>query len=126
VSEHLIDPLRGEFDTHAIDVYLQAVKYSARDPHWSNTFLLSADEESLEDYVEQRRAHPDEFPPSSIRVNVNPQRIRVICHTQLNAPARQFVKWLRERYDLRFLDDEFNDLTENVDPDLNYLFGTPP
>ena len=50
----------------------------------------------------------------------------IVCSTQLNEPARRFVTWLRERYDLRFLDEEFNDLTENIDEELDYLFGTPP
>ena len=122
----LIDPVEGEFETNVLERYLTELKYSARDPNWPNTFLLSVDEESLEDYVSERRAQPDRFPPSSIRVSVNPARIRLVCHTQLNAPARQFVKWLRDRYHVRFLDEELNDLTENVDESLDYLFGTPP
>jgi hypothetical protein len=44
----------------------------------------------------------------------------------LNGPARQFVKWLRDHYNVRFLDEEFNDLTDDVDENLDYLFGTPP
>lgn len=122
----LIDPVHGEFDVDEADRYIQTLKYTARDPHWPNTFLVSIDEESLEDYLEARRAVPDRFPGSAILIGLGPARIWIGCSTRLNEPARQFVKWLRERYDVRFLDDEFNDLTADVDPDLNYLFGTPP
>jgi hypothetical protein len=125
--EHvLIDPVRGEFDVAGADQFVQTLRFVARDPHWSNTFLVSTDEDSLDDYVAARQENPNQFPYSAIQIGLGPSRIWVVCTTHLNAPVRQFVRWLRERYDVRFLDEELNDLTENVDESLDYLFGTPP
>jgi hypothetical protein len=127
VIEHfVIDPVRGEFDVKAAEQLVQTLKYVARDPHWSNTFLASVDEESLQDYLEARRANPDQFPYSAIQIGLGPTRMWIVCTTLLNDPGRAFVTWLRNHYDVRFLDEELNDLTDNVDANLNYLFGTPP
>jgi hypothetical protein len=126
IDHFVMDPVRGEFDVKAAEDYVQGLKFVARDPHWTNTFLVSVDEESLLDYVESRRANPDQFPYSAIQIGLGPTRMWVVCNTLLNEPARAFVRWLRARYDLRFLDEELNDLTDKVDDNLNYLFGTPP
>jgi len=122
----LIDPVQGTFDIERAAEVLRGLNHTARDPHRAEINLVAADPDSLDEFIEERRAHPDRFPPSSIRVGLDPERIWIACRTLLNAPVRDFVKWLRAHYDIRFLDEELNDLTHAVDENLDYLFGTPP
>ncbi len=40
-----------------------------------------------------------------------------------HSSARRFASWLRTRFELRFLDEYLDDITSNVDANLDYLFG---
>lgn len=60
---------------------------------------------------------------SVILVEVRPQRIDVSYRTSRVEPARRFVEWLRNRYTLKIMDEEFNDLSAWIATDLNFLFG---
>ena len=60
-------------------------------------------------------------------VKISPKRITVAFRSpEIAERLRQFVEWLRKHYAVRVTDEEFNDLTDKCQDNLDYLFGPRP
>jgi|MudIll2142460700_1097286.scaffolds.fasta_scaffold20039_2 uncharacterized protein YcbX len=118
----LIEPASGEFDVDRVTAYLAAQPFALRDTIRAEMFMLGNDDDDVEEAREAREKDPVRFPTHMILVEVWPTRINISYRSQRLDPAKRFVEWLRERYDLRFMDEEFNDITERARK-TNVLFG---
>ena len=123
ITDILIDPVHGEFDLVDVERYLAEVPHSARDAIEPKTFMLAANDDALDDAREQRELDSSRFSMSVILVSVSSKRIMVAYRSDLVEPARRFVAWLRQRRDVKFLDEGLRDVTKDVDDKLDYLFG---
>jgi hypothetical protein len=123
ITDIVIRPTKGQFETAAIEARLEKIPHTARDPVEGIDYMIAYSDEALARALEERRNTPDEFSLSVILVSVVPQQIIIAYRAADPEPMRAFVNWLRERYDVSILDEEFNDLTEQCDADLTYLFG---
>ena len=53
-----------------------------------------------------------------------PGMIAIAYRTSRLELLRRFVRWVRERHELRFKDDDYGgDVTANIDEKLDYPFG---
>jgi hypothetical protein len=125
ITDVLIEPSSGEFDVAAIEAWLQALPHTARDARDTYVFMVASDEDEMEAAKRARDDDPTRFPTSLLLFRVRPQRVWISYRSADPTPARRFVEWLRSRYpDLRFMDEETNDLTSAVTGSLDFLFGT--
>jgi len=123
ITDILLQPIEGEFDTKAIESYLDKLHYAARDPVKGRTYMVAQDSEWLEAALKKRKGNPTSFPYAVGLVDVWPTRVSVSFRTPHVEPLRQFVEWLRQHYQLRIMDEGFHDLTDRCDRDLDHLFG---
>ena len=125
VTDILIEPVSGEFDIAEIEAYLTAQPHTARDEHAPEHFMIASSDEGLEEAREARRGDPRRFPTNVILVEVGATCTGIYYRIPPVAPARRFAEWLRTRYEVRFMDDGFRDLTSECRENLDYLFGAP-
>lgn len=125
VMDVLLEPMRGEFDVKEVSARLSETPHTERDASDASIFIIARDEATLEEARAARRRDASRYPTTLILIDVSPQRIEISYRSADPAPAREFVHWLSQRYDIRFMDEEFNDLTERCRHDLNHLFGSP-
>jgi hypothetical protein len=118
VTDILIDPVGDKFDVARVESYLASMPHVARDVHDSTTFMLASSAEQLEEAREARREDSIHFPMSVILVQIKFDRIEVSFRTAHVEPAVAFVGWLHAQYQLRFTDEEQNELPDSLD----YLF----
>jgi hypothetical protein len=124
-TELILEPVGREFALPEIEARLLQFAHSKQDETTSNMFLITDDAGRLERVVEARRNKPDEIPANVIAIRVWSHRILAVYWTTEVEPLRQFIEWLRARYEIRIKDYELNDLTSYCKDDLDFVLGPP-
>ncbi len=123
ITDILIEPMNREFDVAEIERLLGGIAFTVRDERVPNEFMMFDQARAARRAIGFRRENLTRFPTNAILILVNPHRIDIAYRAAELEPARKFVIELRSKYDLRFLDETFADLTASVDDNLEYLFG---
>ena len=124
ITDILVEPVGREFDTAQLAEHLEKQPHTARDSVQRDIFMLAENSDELAAAREARLHDAKRFPTTVILVDLGPRRIEISYRTAHVGPGRRFVEWLRTQHELKFLDEEFNDLTPYVTGDLDFLFGT--
>jgi hypothetical protein len=123
INDIVLEPVGGEFDVSAIRAHLESLPNVVRDPANPAQYLMASDVEVLREGVGQRREHAERVPYTLTIVAPTASRILLAFRSADTAPARAFVQWLRERLQIRILDEDFNDFTTESLNNLDFLFG---
>jgi hypothetical protein len=123
IEDFRLDPVTGAFDVAEIEHRLATTPIAVRDEAVSTTFMIFDDAGAARRGVDERRRDPSQFPYQAALVRVSPERIAVGYRLGGKEALRGFVRWLATRYQLRYRDETFRDLTASVDPELDFLFG---
>lgn len=123
ITDILIDPVGTKFDVAEVGSFLEAQPHTARDKIRAEMFMISESDDELDEARQARVADTIRFPTTVILVEVRAERIKIAYRTVHASPAKRFVEWLQSQYQVRFLDDEFNDVTDEA-RDLDFLFGS--
>ena len=126
ITDFYLEPVSGEFDVSAVEAFIEAMPFTARDEKEPTSFLVARDEETLEEAVAQRRADDQHFPMPVHLIGVHPERVDVSFRLSPLASVRTFVKWARDHYSVRVRDEDYNDVTAQLDPHLDLIFGPEP
>jgi hypothetical protein len=121
ITDLLFESIGKPFDVEEVKTYLASQPNTVRAT--DTTFMMSDSAELIEEAQEARRRNPKRFPITIILVEVTPERIDVSYRISRVEPARRFVEWLRQHYQLKYMDEEFNDLTSYCTENLDFLFG---
>ncbi len=123
----VIEPVAGEFDVEQLEAYLLAMPHVARDPARPHAFVSDYTRHGLAEVVE-RLAAGGGYAPSDILILVAPHDVHIVQMASHRETARHFIAWLRARYELRYLDNDYGGEIHDVDDDLVKLFGAvdPP
>jgi hypothetical protein len=124
VTDIYIYPIGRLFDVDEVTAYLEVQPNTVRDAVDQTTFMIGWNAEAVEEAIEARRVDPTRFSTDMILVGVFAERIGIHYRTTEVAQARHFAEWLQARYEVRYQDEEFNDLTAYCKENLDYLFGT--
>ena len=119
-----IYPVGKLFDVDEVAAYLEVQPCTARDAVDNTTFMIGWSAEAVEKAIEARKRDPKRFETDMILVRVFAERIGIHHWTVYVEQARQFAEWLQARYEVRYQDEEFNDLSEHCTENLDFLFGT--
>ncbi len=125
ITDILIRPVEGSFDDDVIKARIEAIPYTALDPIQGVEYLIADSDDALVDALERRREDPRRFPTDVILVSAVPEAVSIGYRAADPEPARGLVLWLRQRYEVRILDERYNDLTDRCDDNLALLFGPP-
>ncbi len=124
ITDIALEPLTGTFDVPAIETFLTSRAWAAPDPIAPHTFILGYARDVLDEALAERTGGATGFPGPIVVVAVHPQVITLGYSTSRTEEPRRFVQWLRERYALKVLDNDYGrDRTEHVDDKLELLFG---
>jgi len=123
INDLVLEPVGGDFDLAAISVHLESMKTVVRDPVDTEQFLMASDSLALREGVAERHEHPGRVSYSLTVIAPTPRRILLAYRNMDTVPARAFVRWLRSQRDIRILDQDFNDFTEEATRDLDFIFG---
>ncbi|MGZ3424526.1 MAG: hypothetical protein ACXVEE_42095 [Polyangiales bacterium] len=126
VSPLLVEPVGTEFDVRTVASYLRAMPHTVQDRFTPDVFLVGEDEGDIDFAIEHRERDSERFPYNVLLVTVGPTRIDITSLGTPPEPVRQFVEWLRRRYPLRLMQEDFTDVTARCATDLDYVFGPPP
>jgi hypothetical protein len=125
ITDILIRPAEGLFDDAAIKARIEAIPHTALDPVQGIEYLIADSDDTLEGALEERREDPKRFPTDVILVSAVPQAVSIGYRAADPEPVRGLVQWLRQQREVRILDEEYNDLTDQCDDSLALLFGPP-
>jgi hypothetical protein len=122
INDLILEPVRDDFDLVAISAHLESMKTAIRDPVHTEQFLMASDPNVLHEGAAERRQNPGRVSYSLTVVAPTPRRILLAYRNMDTGPARAFVQWLRSQQDIRILDQDFNDFTQEA-KDLDFIFG---
>jgi hypothetical protein len=123
IQDILLEPVTGTFDVAEIERRLAATPIVVRDETVATKFMVFDNAASARAGLVERRREPSRFPYHAGLVVVTPERVKVAYRLGGVEPLRDFVRWLASRYQLRYEDEAFHDVTASVDPGLDFLFG---
>ena len=123
IEDILIEPVHGDFDLVEVEAYVTAMPYTVRDTVSTSIFMVAEDASDLARAIDARTQDPERFPIYITLVDLGGRRIDISCRMSYAEPARAFVEWLRTRYDVRFMDETFKDVTAQCRTSLDYLFA---
>jgi hypothetical protein len=123
INDLALEPVGHDFDVAAIKAHLESLKTAVRDPVDTEQYLMASDPTILREGAAERHQYPERVSYSLTVVAPTPKRILLAYRNMDTAPARAFVRWLRSQQDVRILDQDFNDFTQDVKDDLDFVFG---
>ena len=123
INDLVLEPVGDDFDLAAISAHLESMKTVVRDPVDTEQFLMASDPITLREGAAERHQHPERVSYSLTIVAPTPRRILLAYRNMDTSPARAFVRWLRSQQDIRILDQDFNDFTQEATGDLDFIFG---
>jgi hypothetical protein len=122
IEDLLIKPAVGLFDISAIRDHLDSGGVAIRDPQIPDRFLLSTSKASLRRAKSERLAGKS-VPYTVSIVHPSPAWIALGQKGSDTKPARDFIEWLKQRYELRYFDDYNNDITQECADNVAFIFG---
>lgn len=75
ITDFYLEPVFGEFDVRAVEAFIEAMPFTARDTQPPATFMVAKDEDELEDALSARKLDGRSFPASVLLITVHPKRI---------------------------------------------------
>jgi hypothetical protein len=123
ILDMYIEPKSGEFEIGPIDAFVESLPLCVRDAKKPSTFMLASDQDTLDDAVTARERDATSFPASVMLIDVHPKRIDLAYRIEALDAGRTFVAWMRDHYPIIVRDEDYNDVTAQLDPDLEVLFG---
>ena len=124
ITDFYLEPASGELDLESIEAFLNALPFTVRDVKKPTTFMVAEDAEILDEAVAERQRDDQRFPMTVLLIDVHPKRIDISYRLSPLDSGRAFVRWLREHQAIRVRDEDYNDVTAQVDPNLDLLFGS--
>jgi len=123
IEDLALEPIGREFDLVAIRAYLESMTTVVPDPLDPSRYLMASDPRTRRDGLAQRLEHPAKIPYALTTIVPSPTCILIGMRSTDPAPVRAFVQWLRDHQDIRILDQEFNDFTQEAKENLDFIFG---
>ncbi len=108
-----------------IRAHLAALPTARRDRWDDAVYIVADDPATLRSVIDVREESQVGFPRIAALVRLCDARVDFAVDTLEVEAVRAFARWLRGTYDLAILDGAFQDITSEVDDNLDYLFGKP-
>jgi hypothetical protein len=123
IEDLALEPVGREFDLVALRAYLESMATVIRDPVDPNRYLMASDSRTRRDGLAKRLGNPAKIPYTLTAIVPTPTCILIGMRGTDPEPVRAFVQWLRDNQDIRILDQDFNDFTEEASENLDFVFG---
>lgn len=108
-----------------IRAHLGALPTARRDRWDDAVFIIADDPATLRSTIDAREKSQVGFPRIAALVRLYDARVDFAVDTLEVETVRAFARWLLSAYSFAILDEQFQDITSEVDDNLDYLFGTP-
>lgn len=126
ITDLFLEPQSGEFDVRSIRDFIEALPFVVRCTKQPFSFMVVEDKDMLDDAIADRQRDDRRFPAPVLLIDVHPKRIDMSYRLSPLESGRIFVAWLRDHYAIRIRDEDYNDVTAQLDPNLDLIFGPKP
>ena len=123
IEDLALEPVGREFDLATIRAHLESMETVIRDPVDPKQYLMASDPRTRRAGAAKRKEDPTRVPYALTVVVPTSTCILIGMRSKDTAPPRAFVQWLRSHQDIRILDQNFNDFTEEANDNLDFVFG---
>ncbi len=108
-----------------IRAHLAALPTARRDQWDDAVYIVTDDPATLRSVIDAREKSQVGFPRIAALIRLYNTRVDFAVDTLEVETVRAFARWLRGNYRVAILDESFQDITTEVDDNLDYLFGKP-